>query len=366
MLFLTVAVMFAAKVNALQLDQAQGPGIDYEALEEEKMFHYEHGVLVRAVYSKPVLIPENPLAEEQQKKALFNGLLDNVAVDQHIGVPENNGGAIMAHYHKTGRVFSHDVANVFHDMFKMSKRRYKDKRVVLFQDGGRSWDMFFEQDVEVPSGTFAVITNPSSRLHVPLGVPIIHWYRNPVNLILSGYRYHSNIYSAEAWEQYRTWSPRTDAEAHEAIFSHCGHTCGYYDLLQSASEEQGVVIETLMERQELQHMVGNLLRWVNNPQVLHLSMEHLGTDYDATMKCLLKFLGIPETDELVDNLKQLDAHASDAPDSLHVTSGKYDNSALQTFLEAHDTWGAEFEAAKNLSLLVYNRQNKQFGCPVPM
>mmetsp|Transcript_116930 Transcript_116930/g.214995 ORF Transcript_116930/g.214995 Transcript_116930/m.214995 type:complete len:359 (+) Transcript_116930:60-1136(+) len=312
------------------------------------------------VYSGP-LNPRAPLFEEELEKKLFNEEVDTIAVDPQLHAPKRNGGVSMAHYHKTGCIFSNEFGAVLKNTLGMHSDHFKNSSFELqFPEGGKTWDGFWHETIAVPSQTFAKITSPSTSWRLPEGTPLVHWYRDPVDLVMSGYRYHSNMRSAEPWEYRVGWTPRTDAEAHKAIFSICQNNCTYLHLLGAAPEERGVKIEMLMERQLMQNMVGNLQRWANNAQVLHLSMSHLTTDFNSTMKCILKFMDLgDESDQLFMELQQLDH-----PSSAHVTHGLYDNSALRTTVE-HANWGAQ-QTYRALFKLINERQKMMFGCPVPV
>lgn len=128
-----------------------------------------------------------------------------------------------------------------------------------------------------------------------------------------------------------------------------------------ASEEHGVVIEMLLERQEIQNMVGNLQRWANTPEVLHLSMEHLATDFNATVSCITRFAGFHNQGQLLREAQMLDRHAGK-----HVTSGKYNNTGLRRILEGLEPWGAQVKKLREVAQRIYERQNYMFGCPIPV
>lgn len=304
-----------------------------------------------------------PLITEEQEKALFSDVIGNFNVVSQLPLPKRNGCVAAAHYHKTGSDFSESMGLAFERVLNMTVKAYHDLSPEEFPTGA-TWDHFWSKEIDVPSVGYNQIQNPSASWNLPEGVPLVHWIRDPVDLGLSGYRYHSlpeTMMYAEKWEQWDRFAPRIDADAHKAIFSYCGYTCTYFELLRAAPEQEGVIIEMLMERHEIQNMVSNLQRWANNPQVLHVSLEHLRTDYNATVKCVLKFYGLDYVEELPGQLQPTAMLRS----ASHVTSGRYNNTALKSMLRRHKTWGAQFEEVQELSRLIFERQNRTFGCPMP-
>eukprot|EP00746_Dinoflagellata_sp_MGD_P078599 gnl/MRDRNA2_/MRDRNA2_31417_c0_seq1.p1 gnl/MRDRNA2_/MRDRNA2_31417_c0~~gnl/MRDRNA2_/MRDRNA2_31417_c0_seq1.p1 ORF type:complete len:416 (+),score=69.15 gnl/MRDRNA2_/MRDRNA2_31417_c0_seq1:97-1344(+) len=306
----------------------------------------------------------SPLIEKEEQKSMFSDIMKEVTASPSIDSLKLNGGLVMAHYHKTGCEFTRQFQKILQEVNSFIPKAYKDREVRDLPHGGTSHGKFFQENLSIPLNTIAKVANPSMAWNLPLDAPVVHWYREPIDLIMSGYRYHSNEVSAEKWEKRMSTLIRVDKKAYNAIFSSCGFQCSYLQLLKSVSEQQGVILESLMERQELQNMVVNLQRWGNNPQVLHVTMEHLETDFSLTMKCIIKFYGIDESSTLLEELNTL--YRPPGSNDPHVTSGKHDNTKLRILLEQHPTWGREFEKLKGLSKSIYSRQNKMYGCPMPL
>jgi len=309
---------------------------------------------------KELLTPKDSLFLQELDKELFNEEVATIAVAPHLHAPKRDGGVGMAHYHKTGNHLSIQFGKALHKILGMNEKRFKNSSWEhQFPEGGKTWDGFWHETIAVPSGDFARVISPSMAWRLPEGTPVVHWYRDPVDLVVSGYRYHVNISSAERWEFRKGSAPRIDAEAHKAIFSICQNKCSYLQLLGAVPEEQGGKIEMLMERQMIKNMVGNLQRWANNAQVLHLSMEHLRTDFNSTMTCLLKFMGLDNGDDQL----LMELQKSDHPSGSHVTHGLHDDTAFRTTLE-HANWGAQKDSNRALFRLINERQKTMFGCPV--
>jgi len=203
-------------------------------------------------------------------------------------------------------------------------------------------------------------------------VNMVHWVRDPVALILSGYRYHMGEESSEAWEASLRVCHNCDAEAWKLIFAECDYRCGYYTLLNAVEEDVGVILEALEERAMLEVMMGNVAKWMNDPGVLQLSAEHLKRDFSGTMSCMIKFLKVSPADQplLLQKFNTMDVysaqHARHVEMNRHVTEGKYDNRALRTKLENHPKWGSEFTAARQLMVKIFERQQRDYGCPMPI
>jgi len=143
------------------------------------------------------------------------------------------------------------------------------------------------------------------------------------------------------------------------------------------------LLESLMDRTMLQHMLSNMQRWAHHPHVLHLSVNHLRTDYVQSMRCMLRFLGRTET-YLLERLRKLHSDpGSLCKDSAtpfqglcdwiyrnrhtrngrHTTHGRYDNAGLRGFLAGHPLWAEQFRAAREAMSAVFSRQEALYGCP---
>jgi len=247
-----------------------------------------------------------------------------------------------------------------------------------------AWEQLISPGI-IAMHKYAFVIVPSSSWLLPRNVRVVHWVREPLSLILSGYRY-AKSHSLEPWQSWRSHCWSCDESANRAMFRTCDHRCSYNDLLQNVDEEQGVLLEAIMDRAMLQHMLSNMQRWANHPNVLHVSVSHLRADYVGTARCMLRFLGLAD-DHLVERMKRL----HDDPRSLcqanatfsqglcdwiyknehtrndrHTTSGRYNNTGLQNVLLQNPVWAEHFHAAKEAMAVVFRKQEALYGCPSAM
>eukprot|EP00416_Gambierdiscus_australes_P004168 CAMPEP_0171145088 /NCGR_PEP_ID=MMETSP0766_2-20121228/146883_1 /TAXON_ID=439317 /ORGANISM="Gambierdiscus australes, Strain CAWD 149" /LENGTH=369 /DNA_ID=CAMNT_0011608985 /DNA_START=174 /DNA_END=1283 /DNA_ORIENTATION=- len=232
--------------------------------------------------------------------------------------------------------------------------------------------------------------------HVDGGAKVLHFIRDPVDMILSGYRYHQNKWAGEIW----SWGHgRTDQdpqcfmcdnEDHKIIFDMCKFNCTYFELLNRVDENTGVVLEAVSARTTMTSMAqavaawadkDNVLQismdlavsarttmtsmaqavaaWADKDNVLQISMDLLEHHTEQTVACILKFLGL---DDDVSLAKRLEKAATKVHDPDHVTSGLYDNTRIKEFLESH-FWVQDFNALREAIASVYEHQAALFGCP---
>jgi hypothetical protein len=296
---------------------------------------------------------------------------------------------IFSHYHKTGSVLSGDMMDAMVKTLggKAMHTENNTRTEFLSTKGfhGASLKSFL---MDVPgnagptddvgkrlrAGTirYLRVSNPGHTWKLPALSParpslrMVHWIRDPIDLLLSGYRYHKSPESAEQWEGEPAVCHNCDGDSWDLIFNFdkCDFRCNYFDLLNDVSERQGVALEAMIERQEIQTMVANLARWGNDPSVLHLSPEHLRHGFDATVSCMMNFFGlqVQEQWKLQPQLKELDVTqyadyvAGAASPSRHVTAGKYDNEALKQHLLNHPTWGKSLRDARATLAKIFARQ----------
>lgn len=122
------------------------------------------------------------------------------------------------------------------------------------------------------------------------------------------------------------------------------------------------MIEGVHTANILDHMLGNLRRWRNDADVLHLTVEHSDMDFNATMQCMLRFLGM-ETDGHV--FEELQAQSPRQVDPSHDT-GSYDGDALRAFLATTPSLGERLTAWRKVFSAIFERQSILYGCPNPM
>jgi len=230
---------------------------------------------------------------------------------------------------------------------------------------------------------YALVIVPARSWPLPRHARAVHWVRDPVSLILSGYRYAAS-HSLEPWQSWRSQCWSCDEQANRAVFGTCDHRCSYNDLLQHVDEPTGVLIEAVLDRSMLQHMLGNLQRWARHPNVLHLSVSHLQLDYVRSMRCMLRFLGFAD-DRLMNRLTKLrydTASLCGSDDGLalkglcewiyqnehthndrHVTRGVHNNTDLEMLLTKHPFWAEGFHSARTALSEVFKRQEDLYDCP---
>lgn len=303
---------------------------------------------------------ESPLPT---KSKLLTTVTGTSNVQDELTPPTTCKSVVLVHYHKTGCRVSQRLIQTFYDVWKWSSvtlenttnRRLKYATI---------YKSFLEEDTPLSKSTIARVSNPGTGWQVPEGSCVVHWYRDPTDLLLSSYRYHTSKTYAEPWEYDNRTCHRCDGSSGEYIFSACPDEtskCTYYDMLTGLSEHQGVEYDAVMEREMLRQMTGNFHRWRNEPNVLHLSMEHLSANTTSTIGCILNFLNRSGTKASTFSQKAILtlAHKS------HPTSGLYDNTELQAFLEGHEAWGSELIRTRRAPLKVFKRQRSMYGCPVP-
>jgi hypothetical protein len=200
--------------------------------------------------------------------------------------------------------------------------------------------------------------------------PTVHWIRDPIHMLLSAYRYH--VSGGEPWE-FELAQPlhaEDDNITLGWIFQSCSNNCSYFEVLSSLNATDGALIEALNMRSEIATMLDHIMVTAEMPYVLHLSMEHLSTNFNETMACMNRFLGNAGlSDQQLPLLTSLDVAHRPPPqnkfDRAHVTSGKYDDTPLEHFLLSEPVWGAELSEARKVVRKVFERQMHRWGCPIP-
>lgn len=273
---------------------------------------------------------------------------------------------ILAHYHKTGCAYSSRVSSVLHATLGWEQKGWENwtGHQTMWGKIYKGWyDANPENGTKLSARTVVTVSNPSDSLEIPDNACVVHWYRDPRSLLLSSYRYHSSKLYAEPWEFENRTCHRCDARSLHHIFGRCPSetdNCTYFDVLKAAeSEQEGLEIDAVMEKKMISTMMGNLKRWANDPRVLHLSVDHLRTDTEATTRCLLNFLEPKNSSQgaLFRRLKGL-------PET-HPTHGSYNNTHLLDFLENHMAWGRQLKASRRGPAKIFRRQRDMYGCPVP-
>jgi len=331
-------------------------------------------------------------------RVIGTGSQTTVEAPQHAPQASKKPLVVFAHYHKTGSVLSGNMMDAMVKALGGKALHLENSTRREYQSGqgfhGAALKSFLmdvpgeegpteDASKKLRAGTvrYLRVSNPGYTWKLPALSParpslrMVHWVRDPIDLLLSGYRYHKNPDSAEQWEGEPAVCHNCDSDSWNLIFNfeECDFRCNYYDLLNDVPERSGVALEAMLERQELQTMVANLARWGNDPSVIHLSPEHLRNGFDATVSCLMNFFELSVHDQwkLQPVLKELDVTqysqyvAGAASPSRHVTAGKYDNEGLKQHLLNHPTWGKALRDARATLAKVFARQAEKLNCPSP-
>merc|ERR1712194_305769 len=146
----------------------------------------------------------------------------------------------------------------------------------------------------------------------------VHMVRNPANIIVSAYRYHSrpHVSSFERWialpiRDKTNWEFNFKSLHPESLLSmqsmdapHAQHRAlldrfsqaiasgmslqAYY---RDAPQEEGILVEAYRSWDEMKLMVDNYLQTREDPNTLHVHMEATVANFDASMRCVFNFLG---------------------------------------------------------------------------
>lgn len=221
------------------------------------------------------------------------------------------------------------------------------------------------------------IVEPSEYWIAPGNTRMVYGFRDPIRLVMSGYRYHSSGIEP-LWTQQKTGDMRclNCAKSDFALlFSASPQNYSYLDLLSAYPEEEAVLLEVIRARNQLQAMRGNLKRWMNDRNALLLTVDHFATDFNQTATCLLRFLGFEGDSQQYSSALSLlqvanihsasfrsaDEHALQH----HLTSGRYDNTNLENVLKEHPILGPQFAEIRSAAEAIHQRQFKMYGCPMP-
>jgi hypothetical protein len=218
-------------------------------------------------------------------------------------------------------------------------------------------------NIDLPPHEVAFVEQPGISMSFLKPVQVIYWYRDPVSLIMSFYKHHRKGEEFR-WTHQETTCHTCDAISHAAVFSVCGFNCSFHQLVTESSEELGVVLSAMMLREQISAMRYHLQVWKNKAHVLHLTVEHLSQDFDATMLCLAKFLRFRvSTKDMLMKYPQINPGSGilDPHRSQYVPK----DISSRRMLERHPQWGLEFREIRELANTIDQRQLKLYGCPVP-
>lgn len=322
------------------------------------------------------------------------------------GPSQDKGPLFFVVYHKTGTIFSRSFLSVLRDGEpRLGARPPCGKRIsfcpnlallrnttdVLYniQSSKGSWlgmsqhwslgaleynkplPGFYKDSRELyPRTDFFLVVKPSPMWNPASGGKVVHWVRDPVDMIASAYRYLSE--GREPWMLHPMHCNYCNKLALEILFDTCKgfiakRRCSFRNVVRRVNETEGVLYTAMVLQRQLQDMADNLMRWTTpDSTALHLSVQALSNDFDGALTCLLRFAGIKGARQrvLLRKAQWLDLHRRKAHASKkHATAGRYDNAAIKDFLRSQPVWGAQFAelatAMRNVSL----SQSRFYGCP---
>ncbi|CAE8696429.1 unnamed protein product, partial [Polarella glacialis] len=136
---------------------------------------------------------------------------------------------------------------------------------------------------------------------------MVHLVRKPSDMLVSGYRYHSQ----RSWDTTEVWEDFKDPPSclscdHQAwlqIFGRRKFLCSYGELMRNVSVDEGLEIELLRSRWDIMKMVRNVRSWYDNPQILQISLENFVADFEGTLLCIGRFLLNKPPPEYIDLAK---------------------------------------------------------------
>eukprot|EP00747_Dinoflagellata_sp_TGD_P181869 gnl/TRDRNA2_/TRDRNA2_35863_c0_seq2.p1 gnl/TRDRNA2_/TRDRNA2_35863_c0~~gnl/TRDRNA2_/TRDRNA2_35863_c0_seq2.p1 ORF type:complete len:317 (+),score=14.80 gnl/TRDRNA2_/TRDRNA2_35863_c0_seq2:84-1034(+) len=280
-------------------------------------------------------------------------------------------GIIFATYHKTGSTF------VWKLLWHLSSGDAGDLPRVYFQastltfgpgtlqgSAGQHWDTDLpQQNHDAHIGQVHHVKEPSQYWQKPEGMCLIHWFRDPLSLLISGYNYHKwSIAADEHWLFKVGQCSFCGIEQWRRIFSQCGYKCTYRSLLRKQPFEKGIVTEYLRAEVTIDHMLNNLKRWEHASDVLHLSVESLRSDYNASMSCMFRFLGY-QPQNLLKKVQILNVGSQLGKQrSGHVTHQRYNSSSDLPLHFTDMLWTVHGDFASSINHMI-KKQSLAYGCP---
>mmetsp|Transcript_57397 Transcript_57397/g.136429 ORF Transcript_57397/g.136429 Transcript_57397/m.136429 type:complete len:431 (+) Transcript_57397:103-1395(+) len=253
---------------------------------------------------------------------------------------------VFSAYHKTGTALSWKI---LHGMKQDSSPLNKVHATIC--DGGRR---IFHNDEWSNAYDWPVI----DVVRVLPNYRLVHFIRDPVNLIMSAFRYHQsgienwsftkNLLQAArkelafdsllALQQLRKDFHLTSKQ--KLALSHfrkaARHGMSLVDFYRSAPEHQGVTVEAFRSWPMLVLLMHNYELTRQDPNSLQMRMESQQKDFEASMRCMFSFLGESRQINLQEALAivaPLDVTKHPQLARKHLTHGRYDNSKLQSVLE---------------------------------
>lgn len=263
----------------------------------------------------------------------------------------------LAHYHRTGTAFCNMLQGVLSGLTGWVE-------VDHFNASGVD---VFPVDSDLPSGSISRYVFPSSTWALPptAGSRVVHFVRDPVDIIISSYKYHR--LQREVWTSCARRCVACYAEDARWLFEHCDQ-CAMDDILLHCTEAWGLEAMYRLLRRLIDLMLANVARWASNPQVLHLSVEHFRSDFDVTTMCLYRFLSLDRvpTNKAITpekflrsmrDVPYLEGHAT-----YNLDLGRH--GVYKNMLEGDPRYGAQFRRIRILLSIIYESQAQLYGCPV--
>lgn len=382
-------------------DQCEQPDAQI-SLVQKKALKLIHAADASELKKRAHSISNPSCLQEDQKKSLIdkirndmslNVLVDGLAshVDMNLDWPNASGGVLWLSYHKSGYGLMGQLKNIVAPIFGANNESsilslfgsdfFRECYALPMENWARRW-----RNQKQCNGSFNMLsTTTAFQVHVhtprddwpvPGNVRLVFSFRDPIKLVLSAYRYHAA--DKEEWESSTSgfgvnsrclYCAKAD---YNLLFSACpnkSNKYSYLDLLSSYPEEDGVMVEFIRARNQMQMMLENLKRWMNDRNALVLSVEHFETDFNQTATCLLRFLGLKEDAKgyslAVAHLQEANPDSPSFAHPKHKTSGHYDNSNLEKIFREHPILGPPFAEIRAAADLIYQRQFETYGCPTP-
>lgn len=249
--------------------------------------------------------------------------------------------------------------------------------VTPFDSNGFSWFKEVTKPIDERClwlGAFNQVEFPSMDWSFPVFIPergcawkVLHTVRDPITMIISGYRYLSQIHAKgygylEHWAHIpsKCWS--CSNASHTAIFAPCNFNCTFMEARNRVNIRESILVQALSQESALQNMISNMERWANNSQVLHISVDTMRRDQSTTWKCIQRFLGAENVTIWALMVQPIFPHHVRVNTMLHTTTDQYNNTELRAALTDHPTFGNMFAKTKALASIISRRQYLQYGC----
>mmetsp|Transcript_45105 Transcript_45105/g.107241 ORF Transcript_45105/g.107241 Transcript_45105/m.107241 type:complete len:463 (-) Transcript_45105:61-1449(-) len=262
---------------------------------------------------------------------------------------------VFSAYHKTGTVLSWKIVNhinKYHHPGDDHNKLFNKVHHTICDGDKKIFTKFVWSNVYGWPAMDVVHALPNYRL--------VHFIRDPVNLIISAFRYHQK--GSEAWtftrklveaakenkdmtvesfrllrhlqSQYGITRKQKIALGHFRQAAARGMTL--VDFYQTAPDEEGVVVEAFRSWPMLVLVMQNYETTRRDENSLQMRMESEMADFSKSMRCMFKFLSESrhiDIKEAMRVVQPLDVTRHPHRAQSHVTSGRYDNTRITKILE---------------------------------